>query len=97
MLYGPFALSLGKKSPYIFFALSLGKEIPYIFFALSLGKEIPYIFFALSLWKEIPYIFYKFNPLNTDTPLIQTLSMAPSVSVLTECDCTVDCINGGPY
>ena len=42
---------------------------------------------ALSLWKESPYIFSKFNPLNTDTPLIPTLSMTPSVSVLTEFDC----------
>ena len=34
------------------------------------------------LGKENPYIFSKFNPLNTDTLLIQALSMAPSVSVL---------------
>ena len=33
--------------------------------------------FALSLGKESPYIFSKFKPLNTDTPLIGTLSMAP--------------------
>ena len=26
--------------------------------------------FALSLGKESPYVFSKFNPLNTDTPLI---------------------------
>ena len=33
------------------------------------------------------YICSKFNPLNTDTPLIRTLSMAPSVTVLTGLDC----------
>ena len=37
--------------------------------------------FALSSGKESPYIFSKF------TPLIQTLCMSPSVSVLTEFDC----------
>ena len=37
----------------------------------------------LSLGKESPYIFSKFNPLSTDTSLIWTLSMAPSVSILT--------------
>ena len=39
--------------------------------------------FALSLEKESPYIFCKFKPLNTDTPLMRTLSLAPSISVLT--------------
>ena len=45
--------------------------------------------FALSLGK--PFLFFsKFNPLNMDTLLIvQTLSMAPSVSVLTGFDCIV--------
>ena len=38
---------------------------------------------ALSLGKESPCIFSKFNLLSTDTPLIWTLSMTPSVSVLT--------------
>ena len=36
--------------------------------------------------KKSPYIFSKFKPLNTDTLLIQTLYMAPSVSVLTGFD-----------
>ena len=36
--------------------------------------------FALSLGKGSRYIFSEFNPLNTDTPLIRTLSMTPSVS-----------------
>ena len=40
--------------------------------------------FAPSLGKESPYISSKFNLLNTDTPLIRILSMAPLVSVLTE-------------
>ena len=40
----------------------------------------------LSLGKESPYIVSKFNLLNTDTPLIWTLSMAPSVSILTSFD-----------
>ena len=39
--------------------------------------------FSLSLGKESPYIFCKFNPLNTDIPLIWTLSMAPARSVFT--------------
>ena len=43
--------------------------------------------FAVSLGKGSPYIFSKFNPLNTDNPLIRALSMTPSVSVLTEFDC----------
>ena len=39
--------------------------------------------FALSLGKENLYIFSKSNPLNTDSPLIRTLSIAPSMSYLT--------------
>ena len=40
--------------------------------------------FSLSMGKESPYIFCKFNPLNTDIPLIWTLSMgAPARSVFT--------------
>ena len=42
---------------------------------------------ALSVGKESPYIFFKFNPLDTDTPLLWTIFMAPSVSVLTGFDC----------
>ena len=38
--------------------------------------------FALSLGKESPYVFSRFNLLNTDTPLVQTLLMDPSVSQL---------------
>ena len=45
--------------------------------------------FALSLGKQSPYIFSKFNPLNTDTPFIRTLSIVSSLSVLTEFDCTL--------
>ena len=44
--------------------------------------------FALSLRKESTYIFSKFKPLVTDTPLIQTLCMASSVSVRTGIDCS---------
>ena len=38
---------------------------------------------ALSLEKENPYIFSKFNPLNTDTPLIytDTFLWAPGVRI----------------
>ena len=36
--------------------------------------------------KKNPYIFCKFDPMNTDTQLIQTLYMAPSVSILTGFD-----------
>ena len=32
--------------------------------------------FALFPWKESPYNFSKFNLLNTDNSLIQTLSLA---------------------
>ena len=39
--------------------------------------------FALSLGKEIRYFSSKFNPLDTDTPIIQEHSVAPSVSILT--------------
>ena len=41
----------------------------------------------MSLGKDSPYIFTKFNPLNTDTPLVRTFSMAPSESVLTGFEC----------
>ena len=44
--------------------------------------------FSLSLEKEGNYLFSKFNPLNTNTPLIRTLSMAPSVPVLAGFACT---------
>ena len=40
----------------------------------------------LSLGKESPYIVSKFNLLNMDTSLIWTLSIAPSVSILTSFD-----------
>ena len=43
--------------------------------------------FTLSLGNSLPYIFSKFNLLNSDTSLIWTLSMSPSVSILTEFDC----------
>ena len=33
--------------------------------------------FTLCLGKQSPYIYSKFNPLNTDTPLIRTLPMPP--------------------
>lgn len=36
---------------------------------------------------ESPYIFTKFNPLNKDTLLIWTFSVAPSVSVLMGLNC----------
>ena len=45
---------------------------------------------VLSLEKENPFIFSKFNPLNTDTLLIRTLSKALSVSILTGFDYTVN-------
>ena len=43
--------------------------------------------FALSLGKESPYSFPKFNPLNTDIPLIWKLFKPPPVSALTGFDC----------
>ena len=45
--------------------------------------DIRLFLLLLSLGKESPCIFSKFNPRQTDTPLIRTLSMAHSVSVLT--------------
>ena len=44
--------------------------------------------FSLSLGKKSPHILSKFNPLDMYTLLIQTLSMAPSVSLLTGFDST---------
>ena len=82
--YGQFALCLGKERPY---TRLIRTPKYYRQFALSLGKESPYTRlirtphyygqFALCLGKESPNIFSKFNPLNTDTPLIWSLSMAP--------------------
>ena len=43
--------------------------------------------FFLSLEKAGAHIFSKFNLLYMDTSLIQTLSMAPTVSLLTRFDC----------
>ena len=43
---------------------------------------------ALSVGKESPYIFFKLNSLDTDTPLLRTIFMVPSVSVLTGFDYT---------
>ena len=37
--------------------------------------------FALSLGKESPYIFSKFNPLNTDTSLLRTVTFYGTLSV----------------
>ena len=34
---------------------------------------------AMPLGKESPFIFSKFHPLNADTPLVRTVSLAPSV------------------
>ena len=45
--------------------------------------------FVLFLGKKTPYIFSKFNPLNTDTSLIRTISTDPSMSVLTGFDCSL--------
>lgn len=44
--------------------------------------------FALSTGKESPYICSKINPFNTDIPLIRILSIASTVSLLTEFDGT---------
>ena len=59
-------------------------------YSQTVRTRIPHYYrqFALSLRKESPHSFSKFNPLNTDTPSIRTLSMASSVSVLTGFDCT---------
>ena len=57
------------------FSLSEWKAVKRTFFAPCTC----YRQFALTLRKESPYIVSKFNPLNMDTPLIRTLSMAPLV------------------
>ena len=41
---------------------------------------------CFASWEKSLYIFSKFSLLNTDTQLIWTLSMAPSISVLKEFD-----------
>ena len=66
--------------------LSLGKESPYTFSKFNLlNTETSIWTLSMAPW-ESPYIFFTFNLLNTDTPLIWTLSMAPSVSILTSFD-----------
>ena len=57
-------------------------------FAVTRLIRTPHGQFALSLGKESPYILSKFYPLNTDTPLKRTPSMAPEVSALTGFNCT---------
>ena len=56
---------------------------------LNIQTSYYYGQFALSRGLGSPYIFSKFDPLNMDSPIIQTLSMAPSVSVLPRFDCTL--------
>ena len=53
-----------------------------------------YLQFALTLGKEIPYIFSKVNLLNTDTRLIWTISMAPSMFVVMGFDCNINYLLG---
>ena len=57
-------------------------------FAVTRLIRTPHGQFTLSLGKESPDIFSKVYPLNTDTPLKRTPSVAPEVSVLTGFDCT---------
>ena len=62
---------------------NFGTVIPH-FTDIRLKRTLNYYEqFALFLGKESLYIFSKFIPLNTDASLTRTLSMAPSVSVLT--------------
>jgi len=53
--------------------------------------------FSLSLVKVSPHSFFKFNPIDTDTPIIRTLCMAPSDSVLTGFDCIECCTAASPH
>ena len=46
---------------------------------------ISLVFFSLKL----RCILFRQDPLNSDNPLIQTISMIPSVSVLTGFDCNL--------
>ena len=50
--------------------------------------------FAVSLGKESPYIFSKFNPLNTDTPLTESIIQSHSVNTDTEGAIDSVCIHG---
>ena len=54
---------------------------PYFTDTLSIQTPHYYGQFTLSVGKKKLLHFPKFNPLNTDMPLIRALSMAPSVSV----------------
>ena len=55
-----------------------------------LQTPLHYRQFDLSLGKESPYIFSKFNPLNTDTLLIWSLPVVPSMFVLMGFDCNIN-------
>ena len=64
-------------------------EHPFLYPSARLPADYFIFQFALSLGKALPYIFSQFNLLcNTDTSLTGTLSMPPSVNVLTGFDCT---------
>ena len=46
---------------------------------------------CFASWEKSPYFFSKFILLDTDTPLIWTLSTPPSISVLKEFDFIENC------
>ena len=83
--YRQFTLSLVRKA---LKSTSIPGSLAYPFSlarSLGTGRREP--------WERgCPYIFAQFNPLNTGTPLIRTLTMAPSVSFLTDFDSILVCL-----
>ena len=83
--YRQFTLSLGRKA---LKSTSIPGSLSYSFsLARSVGTER-----REPLERGCPYIFSQFNPLNTSTPIIRTLTMAPSVSFLTGFDNILVCL-----
>ena len=83
--YRQSTLSLGRKA---LKSTSIPGSLSYSFsLARSVGRG------RREPWERgCPYIFSQFNPLNTGTPLIRTLTMAPSVSFLTDFDSILVCL-----
>ena len=83
--YRQFTLSLGRKA---LKSTSIPGSFSYSFsLARSVGTER-----REPLERGCPYIFSQFNPLDTSTPIIRTLTMAPSVSFLTGFDNILACL-----
>ena len=83
--YRQSTLSLGRKA---LKSTSIPGSLSYSFsLARSVGRG------RREPWERgCPYIFSQFNPLNTGTLLIRALTMAPSVSFLTDFDSILVCL-----